>query len=109
MSFDIHDFTSISSAPTLPLEAWAPGAGAAMKQVPGASAEGGGRGTGHYITGQESPIQQQSLCGGGERQEDEGGGRGGEDLGALCKCSQQVQRLVQVWRKSGGAPRGLLA
>ena len=29
----------------------------------------------------------------------------GEDLGALCRCTQQVQRLVSVWRKSREAPR----
>jgi hypothetical protein len=29
----------------------------------------------------------------------------GEDLGALCRCTQQVQILVSVWRKSREAPR----
>ena len=48
-----------------------------MRQVPGESAEGGRRATGHYITGQESPVQQQSLCRGGERMEDKVGGSSG--------------------------------
>ena len=67
-----------------------------MKQVPGGSAEGGRIATGHYKTGQESPIQQQSLCGGGERMEDEVGGSSVEDLGALCSAHN----------KSREAPRG---
>ena len=73
-----------------------------MKQVPGESAEGGRRATGHYITGQESPIQQQSLCRGGERMEDEVGGSSVEDLGALCSAHNKSRD----WYQSGASPEG---
>ena len=79
-----------------------------MKQVPGESAEGGRRATGHYITGQESPIQQQSLCRGGERMEDEAGGSSGR-IWVHCvvhtTSPETGTSLAQVQR----GPEGLLA
>ena len=71
--------------------------------MPGASAQGGSSTTGHYITGQESPAWQQSLCRGGERMEDEGEQQG-EDLGAR-NTSETGTSLGQVQR----GPEGLLA
>ena len=53
--------------------------------MPGASAEGARGAAGHYLTGRESPIHQQSLCRCSERMDDEEGGGGGGVLVALIK------------------------
>lgn len=94
--------SSISPAPTPPRSVSPRCQG---RYETGARWERGARGTaGHYLTGRESTIHQQSLCGGGGRMEERWRSR--ERIWVHTQTqTQQVQRLVSVWRKSREAPR----
>ena len=68
----------------------------------GASAEGARGAAGHYLTGRESPIHQQSLCGGGGRMEERWRSR--ERIWVHCAGAHNKSR---DWYQSGASPERL--